>query len=337
MPLVESGGASLTVASIPDGGYLLRSGGYLSGVTNPPSAAGITLSVGAQTLSSGTAVFSSGNNVTFGMTGSTVTATYAGAGGITLVAGAGTASSGTATFNNGNAVSFGMSGNSVITASVGTVGPAIKYYINLQGVTLTYLSVASSIGYLSLAPLNPYDPFEGDLTAQTLDVQYSFNLSGNTSSWVYSLSAGLYTMVNTTQLTLVNTASMTFGTPAATNATYQSSYLNGVREMQFLSSMWSSVPVLSFGQQYWLGFLLSTAGAALGITTFGISMQSSVFSGSMGVGNTESTASRMIPFLGVSTTTTNAFPASIGTGDIGYTNSIANFVPVVQIRSAVGL
>lgn len=86
----------------------------------PGGGGGPALSAGGASASNGTIVFSNSNGVSFGMNGSTITATVepGAAAGIAAV-GAGTqqATSGTVTFVNSNGITFGMSGSSQITVS----------------------------------------------------------------------------------------------------------------------------------------------------------------------------------------------------------------------------
>jgi hypothetical protein len=91
--------------SLPNQGTLL---------TNVNISAGTT----SQNLSGW--VYSNSNNVSFGLSGSTITASAAaaGGGGIALQAGTQTATSGTVVFSYSNSVSFGMSNSSIVTASV---------------------------------------------------------------------------------------------------------------------------------------------------------------------------------------------------------------------------
>lgn len=86
----------------------------------PGGGGGPAISAAGASASNGTIVFSNSNGVSFGMNGSTITATVepGAAAGIAAV-GAGTqqATSGTVTFVNSNGLTFGMSGSSQITAS----------------------------------------------------------------------------------------------------------------------------------------------------------------------------------------------------------------------------
>lgn len=77
------------------------------------------LSAGTTLVSGGQVVFSNSNNFSFGLSGSTITASFNAAaaafGGI--AAGTQTATTGTVNFANSNGVTFGMSGSSQVTAS----------------------------------------------------------------------------------------------------------------------------------------------------------------------------------------------------------------------------
>lgn len=77
------------------------------------------ISAGAGSISAGTVVFSNSNGVTFGLNGSTVTASVAagGGGGAGISAGTQSVSTGTVVFSNSNGITFGMSGSSRVTAS----------------------------------------------------------------------------------------------------------------------------------------------------------------------------------------------------------------------------
>lgn len=83
----------------------------------------LAISASASSVSSGTVVFSNSNNVSFGMSGSTITASASSPAEtpFAVSASGSSQSTGTVVFSNSNNVTFGMSG-SVITASVQTAG-----------------------------------------------------------------------------------------------------------------------------------------------------------------------------------------------------------------------
>lgn len=88
---------------------------------------------GSTSLSNGLLSFANSNGVTFGLNGSTITASVSptGGGGVAVAAGTQTATSGTVVFSNSNNVTFGMSGSSVVTASA---GPDLAYPLFLAGI-----------------------------------------------------------------------------------------------------------------------------------------------------------------------------------------------------------
>lgn len=106
------------------------------------------ISASGSSISRGTAIFSNSNGVTFGLSGSTITASVApsGAG---LSAGTQSVNTGTVNFANSNGVSFGMSGSNQITVSY-TV-PAATVFSNsnnvsfgLNGSTITASATVAS-------------------------------------------------------------------------------------------------------------------------------------------------------------------------------------------------
>jgi hypothetical protein len=96
--------------------------GGMSGNTLVISAPGTTnfanlsVSAGASSGSLGSIVFSNSNGVSFGLNGSTITASAAAGGGAALSAAGSSQNAGTVVFSNSNNISFGMNG-STITAS----------------------------------------------------------------------------------------------------------------------------------------------------------------------------------------------------------------------------
>jgi len=81
---------------------------------------GAAISASGNSVSSGTVVFSNSNGISFGMSGSTITATVvpgAAAGIAAIGASSQTATSGTIVLSNSNGLTFGMNGSTVITGS----------------------------------------------------------------------------------------------------------------------------------------------------------------------------------------------------------------------------
>ena len=105
------------------------------------------ISAGTTLASNGQLVFSNSNGVTFGINGSTITASVAGASaGIGAIsAGTTQATSGTVVFSNSNNISFGVSGNTV-TANVAAAAVAAGSQTGSSGTVVFSNSNGVSFG-----------------------------------------------------------------------------------------------------------------------------------------------------------------------------------------------
>jgi hypothetical protein len=121
------------------GSITLNSNGLnlsLSGATAAPSP--VNISAGTTSNNLGTIVFSNSNGVSFGLNGSTITASVNAGGGIAAAAGSQTGTSGTILFQNSNNITFGMSDSSVITASFNPINVGISNLGNTAGTSGTF-------------------------------------------------------------------------------------------------------------------------------------------------------------------------------------------------------
>ncbi len=187
---------------------------------------------------------------------------------------------------------------------------------------------------LLVFPLSPAPGmFPGIMTASTLLLGMSGNLTAtaSSSSHSFSVSLGLYTLANSTQLSLMNSASTTFGTGAG--ATGNSSMYHGPRQLSFHSSQWSVVPALS-QTQYWIGLWMRSSNLAVPMSVSGFRWMGPSFSGLLGVGNTDSSASRPFPGMGVfSGTFSSAMPGSIAFSQLRQADANAAVIPTIVIRN----
>jgi hypothetical protein len=140
--------ASYTVPTVPGATVFSNSNNVSFGL------AGSTVTASASYPTQTAYVFSNANGVSFGTAGSTVTASVAAAGGAQtgisgIIAGTQTQTAGTLSFANGNGISFGLSNSSVITASY-TV-PTQTVDTNKAGTGFTSTSTA---GVVPAATLN---------------------------------------------------------------------------------------------------------------------------------------------------------------------------------------
>ena len=143
---------------------------------------------------------------------------------------------------------------------------------------------------------------------------------------------GLYTLANSTQLSLLNSVASTMGTGVA--ATGNNSLFFGPRQIQILSSQWSAVPAFS-RTHYWLGLHFRSSGFGIPVDMSGFFwMYPPSFSGHIGVGNTNSTASLPFPCLGVYRSSfTTALPGSIAFSQVGQAPAFAGAMPSVIIHN----
>lgn len=179
----------------------------------------------------------------------------------------------------------------------------------------------------------PQGVFPGRMTANTLLIGMSGSITATAQSSVHTFTAslGLYTLANSTQLSLLNSASSTFGT--GVGATGNSSLYHGPRQLSFHSSQWSSVPALS-QTNYWLGFWMRASGLVVAMSLSGFRWMTSQFSGYLGVGNTNSSSYRPFPGMGAfSTTFSSAMPGSIAFSQLRQVNTLAGVIPTVVIHN----
>ncbi|KAF0243735.1 MAG: hypothetical protein FD180_3151 [Planctomycetota bacterium] len=178
----------------------------------------------------------------------------------------------------------------------------------------------------------PTGVFPGNMTANTMLINMvgSLTATASNSSHTFTASVGLYTLANSTQLSLLNSASTTFGSGA--NNTGNSSLYNGGRQISLHSSQWSAVPSLS-QTHYWLGFWMRSSRLAVPMSISGFSWIGASFMGYLGVGNTIATSYRPFPGMGVySTSFTTAMPGSLAFSQLVAANTNA-VIPTVVIHN----
>lgn len=201
---------------------------------------GVALSAGANSVSNGTVVFSNSNGVTFGLNGSTVTASVAAgpsAGIGAIAAGTQTATSGTIVYSNSNGLTFGMSGSTRVTgshdgfrsASAGTthaLGPGLSFG-NLNGIsfgangstiTASY-TVPSTAGLLSAI----------NLSAGTTSTNASAFTAGNANGVSFGLDGQTLTASVAAGATATgNVGGLAAGTQTGTSGTFVFANSNGL-------------------------------------------------------------------------------------------------------------
>lgn len=293
----------------------------MSTVQYPPAAAGAggvaIQGSGTAVVSNSTVQFANSNGLTFGLNGSTVTASHNGLTAETqvfvgaLAAVGSTATSGTVSFSNSPTISFGMNGQTV-TASA-AAAPNMSFWENFHAPTGAIMQVAS-LNTPWFFPLTEINPVPGAITIDSIGLGVSG--ATNTSSvpaHTISLSVGLYKLNNSTQLTMINSFSLSTGTAASVDSAFLSWYA-GVRHITMVSSRWSAQPVLTAGGSYWMGIAAATAGSSLALSFMGGGYNAPQnFSGEVG---SSFTTRPMYPFFGAYSAVSAGLPAAVSVGEV---------------------
>ncbi len=238
-------GTSATNASIT-----LNSNGLAISVAAPGGGGAINVSAGTTSGNLQTLQFDNGNGVTFGLDGSTVTASVAAGagGGVAIADGVGTQTSGTVQFSNSNNITFGLN-NGTMTASY--QGPyEVLFWRPNDLITTVGAPINNSASII-------YCPMDHNLTATRFDYIASVNVAtaANNSSagFLYSATAVLYTKNGGTlsSLSSATTANQMTWTSNATGSVTGAFYL--------------SIPlnVNAQADKYWVGAQISTRATGL--------------------------------------------------------------------------
>ena len=346
------------------GSMTLNTNGLNLSLSGGAGGGGAAISAQGSSQNAGTIVFSNSNGVTFGMSGSTITATVqpGAAAGIAAINNSNTTyTSGTVQLtegggaitiasNTGQRFAFsvpqtsslvGVSGISVSSAgSTISVQPGtMDVYVNLaaaQGSGSAALTNGSfSNGTLNLFPFNPAPQlFPAIMTIDRFGMLWSANhtnTSQSTQAFSSTFAMGIYTQVNATQLSRLYSG--TFTTQGTANAG-NSSLLNGVRWITIAASQWDTQPVLSQGN-YWGGMLALTGGTSIGASSVGPIVAragvSNALSGFFGAASASAASNpNRFPFDGYLSVSTAGLPASVALSDVIFTGSgYAQMVPLI--------
>ena len=321
---------------------------------------GNTAGVMAQ-VSSGTLTLAGGNNITLSQNGNAVSiiggAGGAG-GGIALANSQTTFTSGTAnlvasgaltiasttgqSFNlsvpqtsslvGAGGITLSTSGSTVSISGPSATAQSIDFYQNMDRGNSAVLGTANAT--LMLQRLNQENSyFAASVTANTVLLNFSANLTATTSSnaHTYSASIGLYSD-NVSVLTLLNSASTTWAVAANTSLT---GLYHGVRWLSFVSSQWSSLPVFQQGANYVFGVALRSSGLAVPMSYIGQNyMISNQRSGTLGAaGNANTTLAQGNYWNAIYSTSTTAMPTVISSNQVNRNNASAIFMPHIILNN----
>lgn len=139
--VVQVGGWTGGIGTIPSTGMYIGSNGYVAAISDAinlkgnagADGAGINIQVGTAILNTGTAIFSNSNGVTFGLSGSTITASVANAVQSSLV------------YSNSNNISFGIAG-STLTANASFAQSSFSLSAGTRNETISQLVFSNANG-----------------------------------------------------------------------------------------------------------------------------------------------------------------------------------------------
>lgn len=199
--------------------------------------------------------------------------------------------------------------------------------------------IATVQASFSVFPVNPHGQYwEGNITANTMAMMVSYNFtntSGNpTAVWSSSYRMGLYTL-NGSTLSLLNSASGTWGNTAATSNA--STNFNGGRLLTVHSSQWSTTPALTEGAHYWMAVQFLSAATTTSLSVMQAAVHVSTISGYIGSASSAASGTQLHPFdpfHGLFNATTNAVPGSIAESQI--TGVSSNAFPSPWLRFDAG-
>lgn len=335
----------------------------ISGTTNSASN-GFTLSLSAAAPGGGGAInviagitngnlqtiqFNDSNNISFGLNGSTITAS------INLInAGistGGNTSGNTGTIEGGQIIFAGVNGIT-LSGSVNGVSQTISisglsdsqmsYWDNaVQGqANSTWVGKVAQQNTLWVVPFNPQNRrWEANMTVSTFNLLIS--ASGATSAisaaHTSNFSIGIYRLINGLSVSLIDSvvSQITMGVNAANNTAW-----NGIRFLTVHSSQWSSQPVLLQNETYYLGLLVSSAGTSNGTLSFlgQYAWATNPHSGTIGRSNSGlGTSQGFYPILGHYSVTTGAFPSTIHQSELNKQTASANFIPFLLFNNRTGV
>jgi hypothetical protein len=284
-----SGNLSNLVFSNSNGVSFGLNGSTITGSVAAAAAGGVAIAdLYGHTISNSTVVFDPGanstlsnvwsggtlsQNVMFGLTGSTMTAQAH------FRVSDDTAGSGFAAtrlnFINSNGLRWGATTavaatdrhiNMTATIDYSAVVPNMAFLRNWGDEASLFLdAIALSRGRCVV--INNLLPMPGNMTIDTLEIAVgnalNFASTSNSGSFAVTFRGGLYSLNNSTRLSLANSFSSTFS-----NNTVATSVVTGSRNSSYagqrfypiLTSNWSANPVLSAGVQYWMYLAVSNAG-----------------------------------------------------------------------------
>ena len=245
---------------------------------------------------------------TIASNGISISVAAPGGGGGAALQGSGTytQNTGTVQFANSNGVTFGLSNNGVMTASV-AAGGAGGYDIRwTQSPQLRFsLSNLTNVTAISNVPFFIPIRFDGNMTLSRINFEMSRSTSGSN---LFTVTAGIYSYVNDTQLTLIASATESYSNTATAS-------VSGIR--RFAVDGFDVSTFTAGGYVYGMKF---NAGANTASMNYSIRGHSGAVQLGAVVGGADqyntATSYNIFPFFGRLSNTSGAMPDSVGDSQV---------------------
>jgi hypothetical protein len=240
--------------------------------------------------------------------------------GVRAIAPNGTASSffGDLVISAGTGIALSTGGASTAgSIAIHNVGPTLKMWANMHDVS----SFATRFrqNEFNVAPM-AFAPFPGVMTAKSVSLWLSHAAGQESaSSYNWSWQVGIYTLANSTQLSLLYSASTAL---SSTTSNSQSNNFVGLRALTFDGTQFAGGGLTFSQTHYWIGIVSRTSNISAAQSLLGSRILGTAYSGVIGQTNT---SQRPLPGYGIYTSTfTTAVPNSIGFSQLSFANTSAN-------------
>jgi len=239
----------------------------------------------------------------------------------------------------GNNITLSQSvngGSATVTISGAAEAANPNFWMNLDDWAVTR---ATSNASLYIFPLAPQGPMPFNITASTLMMEMSGSITAtaNSSSHSFTVSLGIYTANNSTQLGLLNSASSSWAFGAATS---NSALYHGVRFLTFHSSLFSAPVSFVKGSNYWFAYWVQSSNYAVSwVFAHGTNLApGQARSGTLGSSIVTSSRMNMLPFgpCLYSASFTTALPTALAQSNMSFNvgNPLAAKVVLMNLASS---
>lgn len=248
-------------------------------------------------------------------------------------------SSGTIYLAGGNNMTLSQNANSVTFSGINAGAQNMSFWQNMGvngSATDNMAQTGTAHGSLRIFQLDiGNNIFAGNMTVQTVLINVTVNRTATIGTHRSTVLFGVYSLTSDS-LSLVNSASVTFGYMPTGTATMVSSYN---ASSYYHGKRWISIPYTAFSNTtfsgvtmsqglYYGGLLFLSSGATMSMSHYGAILgESGQRSGTIGVQSVTNTYFGALPYCGVLGTTTTALLNGIVNTQLQKTSLDAIFIP----------